>query len=476
MSMRHNRTPRSISTAGTIRLAQQTRQVQRNTLRTATTLIALLALAPRALSAQDHQHHSTPPDSTQAGRVSRLDGRHPMWVRSIGGGWSAMGMAQVFPVMTAGSAGRRDGVMRDAGVYATQPVAMINLSSSSQRIVVRTTLDAEALTQKDGEITYGGWGEGFIDARHPHTVVHEAIVTVNLGRASGTYLSVSAGKGFAPYGTDDPMGRPAVKYPTNHHLSQVLERFTTNLVLTRNGWGVEAGIFGGAEPTSANDFSNISSYGDSWSTRLSKRSGGDGPSAAWEVSSSFARIADAHHGRRQYTNLFNTAFRHVGRVTGGSLYMLLEGSRSRPATGRGHSSVLGESQLTLGAAKQHQPYLRVEYATRPEYDRLGEPGTPAFFRYAHGAHERGATRWLITTIGYGYESRQLPTSVRPFVEVQHHAVRSDRSAIDPHLLYGNSRVWSITTGVRVFLGGGAMRMGSYGQLDPMTAANHKGAH
>ena len=35
------------------------------------------------------------------------------------------------------------------------------------------------------------------------------------------HASLSAGKGFAPFGTDDPMSRPIFRYPVNHHLAQI---------------------------------------------------------------------------------------------------------------------------------------------------------------------------------------------------------------------------------------------------------------
>ena len=60
--------------------------------------------------------------------------------------------------------------------------------------------------------------------------------------------------------------------------------------------------------------------------------------------------------------------------------------------------------------------------------------------------------------------------MRPFVEVQHHTVRHARGAVNPAAMYGGRAFWSVSVGARVFLGGGAMRMGSYGMLDPMTAA------
>src|SRR5690606_34980716 len=112
----------------------------------------------------------------------------------------------------------------ETGLYLTQLAVMFNVESPASRVVLRSTLNLEGLTQSDGELTFGAWGEGFLDKRHPHTLVHELMLSANLWRFGGGSLSVSVGKGFAPYGTDDPMSRPVAKYPTNHHLSQILER------------------------------------------------------------------------------------------------------------------------------------------------------------------------------------------------------------------------------------------------------------
>lgn len=452
------------------------------------TIAMLATVAPATLPAQqgahDHgAHHgaATPPprpvadSGTRAGHAaaatsSSRSAAHAMWMRGLDGGWQAMGMAQVFPVMTAASTRTERSRLSEAGVYATQPAVMLDVASPGSRLVLRTTLDFEELAQENGELTYGGWGEGFIDARHPHTLLHEAMLTANLWNVGGAAISVSAGKGFAPYGTDDPMGRPALKFPTNHHLSQVLERFTANGTVLWKGWGIEGGVFGGAEPEDAYDLSNVESFGDSWAARLSRRFGDFGPFAAWELSTSFASIDEEHHGKAETTKLVNGAIRHAQAYGAGRVYALVEGSRSNPERGRGHWSVLGETQLSLGRGWKHQPYLRAEYATRPEYERQGAPGTPEFFRYEHGAHEIGATRWLITTMGYGYETSGLPVSARPFVELQHNAVREERGGIDPRTLYGARSFWSVSAGARLYFGGGPMRMGNYGALDPMTAA------
>jgi hypothetical protein len=393
-------------------------------------------------------------------------GGHRMTMRPLGGGWSVMGMAQAFPIATAGLADERS-PLRETEPYLTQPAAMVNVEGPGSALVLRTTLNFEGITQPDGELTYGGWGEGFIDRRHPHTLLHEAMLSVNLWNVAGGALSLSAGKGFAPYGTDDPMARPVAKYPTNHHLSQILERWTASVVYLRGPWSVEAAVFGGEEPEGPYDFSNVRSFGDSWSARLIRRFGGQGTAARWEASASYGSVAEPHHDEKERTALVNGYLRHDARHRFGTLYALVEASRSEPqGEAEGYYALLGEALAGIG---RHRPYARVEYATRPEYAREAASDGAGFFRYDHDADPVGATRWLITSLGYGRRLTGYPAAATPFVEVQHHRVWGERGGIDPGLLYGSDRFWSVTAGVRVFLGSaGQMRMGSYGVLDDMT--------
>ena len=386
----------------------------------------------------------------------------------VGGNWTLSGMGQVFPAVTAPLWGGKGGdPVRLTGWYLTQPAVMANVEHEGGLLALRTTLNFEGLTQRDGELTYGGWGESFIDKRHPHTLLHEFMLSFNSWNIRGADFSLSAGKGFAPYGTDDPMARPGLKYPTNHHLSQILERWTVNAVLLKGGWSAEAGVFGGTEPASPYDLSNIKSFGDSWSVRLARRWGsGFGPMAEWEASISSALIAESHDGEDSATRLWNLAVRHSGMVGNGTFYGLAEASRSEPEEYEGHFSVLGEVRWERAG---HQPYLRVEYATRPEYSRTGEAGTDGFFRYTHDSDPIGATRWLINTVAYAYQLTDAPWSIRPFVEFQHHRARSERGGIEPHTLLGTSAFSTVSVGMRIFFKGGPMRMGSYGVLDPITA-------
>jgi hypothetical protein len=378
-------------------------------------------------------------------------------------------MAQLFPIVTIGDVGgTAGGPLRRTEVYLTQPAVMANLESAGSRFVLRTTLNFEGITLGDGELTFGGWGEGFLDKRHPHTLLHEAMLSFNAWGTGTSRFSLSAGKGFAPYGTDDPMARPGLKYPTNHHLSQILERWTLNGVWATGGWSIEAGLFGGTEPDGPYDFSNIESFGDSWSGRLTRRWGSDGEAYRWEAATSFGSVVEEHDGEAETTRLWNAKLRHDGAVGAGRLYGLIEASLSDPEDDEGYHSILAEARLAVG---RHQPYARVEVATRPEYPRLAGPASDEFFRYDHDDEPYAATDWVITTVAYALEATGAPWSARPFVELQYHRAGSERGSFDPAVEFGTDSFWVVSAGARIFLGGGPMRMGSYGVLDAMTQMN-----
>jgi hypothetical protein len=423
-----------------------------------------LSLGAAPLAGQ-HQAHAPAASDTAA------SGAHAMWTTELGAGWRLLGMAQAFPVVTFAAPGEGGSPLNDTAFYLTQPAIMANVESPGARVTLRTTLNFEGLTQEDGELTFGAWGEGFIDKRHPHTLLHELMVSVNGWDVLGGAASLSAGKGFAPYGTDDPMARPGLKYPTNHHLSQILERWTVSGAFARTGWSVEAGVFAGNEPEGPYDLGNMGGFGKSWSARVAKRWGpGSAPITAWEASASYGRVVEEHDDAEEKTGLWNVALRHDRTYGFGDVYGLLEYSRSEPDHGDGYFSALLEAQLTRGI---HQPYLRVEHATRPEYPRDGAPGTAAFFRYDHDVEPIGATRWTILNAGYNLLPTRGVLSVRPFVNAQFHRAASERgpATLTPDLLFGADTFWSVSLGARVFLGGDPMRMGAYGVLDPMTAMN-----
>ncbi len=212
----------------------------------------------------------------------------------------------------------------------------------------------------------------------------------------------------------------APRSPTNHHLSQILERWMVGGAVLWRDWSIEAGVFAGAEPDGPYDLANFDGFGSSWSARIAKRWGGDLPSMPeWEASVSYADVSRDDAGATDRTRLWNGAVRYW---TSG-LYVLTEASRSWPEDDDGPFSVVGEAELVRGP---HRPYARVEYATRPEFVRLGPAGTEDFFRYDHDADPIGGTRWFIASAGYGHEATGYPASVRPFIEVQYHYAAEER--------------------------------------------------
>lgn len=424
-------------------------------------VFAGLCLFVTGVAAQHEQHAGMGNEAEPS-----AGGRHAMF--DLGRGWMVIGMAQAIPVFTLPLPSEKGTPLENGAFYVTQPAVMFNVESPGSRITLRTTLNFEGLTISNGEMTFGGWGEGFIDKRHPHTLLHEAMLSWNVLRGEGRGFSLSAGRGFAPYGTEDPMSRPVLKYPTNHHLSQVLERWIIGGVVATSGWNLEAGIFSGAEPDGPYDFSNVAGFGESWSARVTRRIGTTAlGTARWELSASFASVQETHDNASEDTHLYNVALRHEHAYGGGRVYALFEAARSSPAHHDGYYSILGEAQVRHG---RHMPYARVELATRPEYARQGVGGDDGFFRYDHDAEAIGSTRWLIGSAGYGYiASDDSGFSIRPFVEVQFNQVNEHEGNIMPESLFGRSRFWTLSLGVRVFGGGEPMRMGAYGVLDPLTA-------
>jgi hypothetical protein len=178
-------------------------------------------------------------------------------------------------------------------IRATQVAIMAHGGAFSNRLRLLATVNLEGLTMPDGELTPGAWGEGFIDRRHPHTYLHELILSTDdlLGSLDGAArLSLAAGKGFAPFGTDDPMVRPAVRYPVNHHLAQILERAVAIAGVRAGPLAIEAGLFNGDEPERPGQWPRVSRFGDSWSGRVTVL-----PTPGVELQGSYARVHSPEH-------------------------------------------------------------------------------------------------------------------------------------------------------------------------------------
>ncbi len=348
--------------------------------------------------------------------------------------------------------------------YLTQPVLMAHARPWAGPLALRATLDFEGLTLGRGELTPGAWGEGYVDRRHPHTYAHELLAELT-GSAGPVHASLGVGKGFAPFGTDDPMVRPIVKYPVNHHLAQILERGVVVGAVRAGPLTAEAGAFDGGEPTSPTSWPRLSRVGDSWSGRLTMRlprglelqgsgawvaspelaAGGGTDQRKWSASARYAR--GAPHEAHRYA-----------MVEWAATDEMASGARARRLP-----SVLGEAAASAG---RWEVGARVERTTRPEEERLLDPFRSV--RPATDASVVGLTRW---TVGALDLSRRVGTvfGVRtaPFVEVtRSHAAEVRRpSGFEPAAFYGSAAQWGVSLGVRLDAGTRHARMGRYGVAD-----------
>ena len=342
--------------------------------------------------------------------------------------------------------------------YVTQPMVMATATFWSDAVEMKGTLNLEGATMKRGELNAGIIGEGYIDRRHPHTYLHELVIT-GQRRVGDNSASITLGKGFAPFGTDDPMARPFEKYPINHHLSQILERAVAIGALRSRRVIVEAGLFNGDEPESPGDAPNRARYWDSWSGRVTLV-----PFPQGEFQTSYARVRSPENARgggedqhKQSASIRLEDAQHSG-------YGLLEWARTSDYVGStrtfAFTSLLAETSARYGVASGA---LRLERTERPDEARLtNEFKTPL---PANDLSITGRSRWTIIT---GRLAVQVPVartlSFEPFAEVARIRFTPTLrpSGFDPAQFYGSDRIWSFSLGATLRLGMSHMRMGRYG--------------
>jgi hypothetical protein len=348
-------------------------------------------------------------------------------------------------------------------VYLTQPA--VSVHAAAGRFRFNGMVNLEGLTLERGELNPGVWGEGYVDRRHPHTYLHEAVLTWS-PTLPGAGLSVSAGRGFAPFGTDDPMVRGFIKYPSNHHLAQILERLVVIGAVRHGPLILEGGLFNGDEPLDPKDTGSFDRFGDSWSVR-----GTILPREWLELSASYADVTSPEQpfGGGLDHEAWNVAAR-VSRTSGDrALYGLIEVGRAGELSGDieifHFHTVLAEAAYEI--AGWHVG-ARFERSDRPEEERLTD-----LFRSVRPATDNnilGTTQWTATTLQVSRSTRLGPLRLEPLIEVSRlWADPNEKPALlDPVNLYGSSRIWSFSAGIRSSIGMWHTRMGRYGVAAPQS--------
>ncbi|HUQ48880.1 MAG TPA: hypothetical protein VM053_11670 [Gemmatimonadaceae bacterium] len=340
--------------------------------------------------------------------------------------------------------------------YLSQPMFMGSGVLPRYGFALDLTLNLERWTLERGELNAGMFGEGYVDRRHPHTYLHEVIATWKKDLDANAVLSATAGKGFVPFGTDDPMMRPFVKYPVNHHLAQIPERAIVVAAAAFGPVGLEASSFGGDEPESPSDWPNSSRFFDSWAARATARI-----RKASEFQVSYAKVVSPEIAAGG--GLTHKKWSASGRYESKLLYGLAEFERTQEVeSGRdafSFKSMLAEGSLTR---KKFSVAGRLEQTERAEEERDANPfRTP---RPASDLSILGRTRWTIATMSASRSFAVRKTTLAPFIEVgRAHVAGLDRFQVfDPGSFYGSDVMWSFSAGVRFGVGMMMNRMGRYG--------------
>jgi hypothetical protein len=402
----------------------------------------MLAVAVSPVCAQDHRH-----DDMRANRDSV----------------SAMATALSTTVSPA-LAGRARTEAR-----ITQPMLAARGSRAGGDIRYSAMLNAERWTMPGGEAVAGIWGEGFIDRRHPHTVVHELMLSGELRR--GRFLaSVAGGRGFVPFGTDDPMVRPFTKYPANHHLAQVMERVQiTAAVRLAERAAVEVSTFNGDEPQTPTSQPQWDRFADSRAARLTVW-----PRDGVEIQGSVAAVRSPEFLRPDgLDHAKGSASIRVVPRRGILQYGLLEWARTDERYQGRHiityGSALAEARLRV---RHWSLSLRAEQTTRPEDERLLD-----LFRTARPPNHlviQGMTHWRIGSAQLARDVRVVRWShTTLFVEATraHSRPLLVPVLLDPRDVIGGNAAWHLTAGLRLGVGAMAQRVGRYGAGAGVPATN-----
>jgi hypothetical protein len=344
--------------------------------------------------------------------------------------------------------------------YLSQPALMLDANPWRDLLSLKATLNFEGATIKRGELTPGIYGEGYIDRRHPHTYLHELMLVSmkRFGADRSNAFSMALGKGFAAFGTDDPMARPFEKYPINHHLSQILERAVAIAAVRVRGLSLEASSFNGDEPTGPGDTPNRNRYWDSWSGRVTYT-----PWTQAEFQASYAAVKSPENPagggadqRKKSASVRLEDAQHSG-------YALLEWARTEDygsTPSFSYNSMLGELWTKYDRVNGA---LRLERSERPDEQRLlNEFRTPV---PPTDLSISGRSRWTIISARAAVSLEPARAiELDPFAEVARARVSPTLrpSGFDPRSFYGSSTIWTLSAGLKLSFGMSHMRMGRYG--------------
>jgi hypothetical protein len=254
------------------------------------------------------------------------------------------------------------------------------------------------------------------------------------------------------------MSRPALRYPMNHHLAQILERAVAIVGIGARRVLLEGALYNGDEPERPSQWPAWDRFGDSWAARITL--------APWrdlELQASAAGVHSPEHrpGAGPGQDKRSASARWERRTDRRRTYALIEWAHTTEAGGAfDFSSVLAEGEVRRGS---HRGYARLERTERPEEERFVDP-----FRSLRPHLDDailGITRWTVVTVGYGFRLRPGPLGIvtEPIAEISAGSVvETTGSIFDPAAFYGRDSFWSLTLAVRVSRGLERHRMGRYG--------------
>ena len=357
--------------------------------------------------------------------------------------------------------------------YLTQPLVSADWRKSW--LHAAGMLNLEGVTLPKGELDLGAWGEGYVDRRHPHAYVHELMLGVE-PRSGSITTSLYAGRGFVPFGSDDPMTRPFVSYPVDHHLAQILERLVL-IATARNGpLIVEGATFDGDEPVDPSTPPLYRRFGDSWSVRGTLLGDPLSSLLGAELSASYANVKSPEYreGQGMDQRKVHVSVRVAGENAGYARYALIEIARTTDVD-RGRALYTFDAFLTEAAVCRDDLGLAVrgERSYRPEEERLNDLSRSP--RPATDLSILGITQWTTLTAALSLPAlRAFAAHAAPYVEVARiSADRTTAALFDPRQFYGTNQMWRLSAGLRFGVGHAHGRAGRYGVAsEPAAVSAH----